>query len=209
MFFVGGFTTLCVISGSFLRPVGGYLADRFGGIRMLLGLYLCAAAALAGLAFLPPLTAAIALLFVVMGLLGMGNGSVFQLVPQRFTKEIGVMTGVVGAAGGVGGFFLPNLFGGAKWLTGSYGTGFAAFAGISVLCVGLLWSLKARWESTFLDSTLAPAGGYVRPVARAEPPFARSRGDSSRLRNRPDGRRGGRRRPGDRRVQLSRLHGRQ
>ncbi len=159
--YAGYFTTLCVISGSFLRPVGGHLADRFGGVRMLLGLFLAAGAVLGGLAFLPPLVGAIALLFVVMGLLGMGNGSVFQLVPQRFTKEIGVMTGVVGAAGGVGGFFLPNLFGGMKWLTGSYGTGFALFAGITVLCVGLLWSLKARWESTFLAPTLAlPSGAF-------------------------------------------------
>ena len=67
-----------------------------------------------GQALLPPLPAAITLLFVGMGLLGMGNGSVFQLVPQRFPQEIGVITGIVGAAGGVGGFFLPNLLGGLK-----------------------------------------------------------------------------------------------
>ena len=48
------------------------------------------------------------ILFAVMGLLGMGNGAVFQLVPQRFPREIGVITGVVGAAGGIGGFFLPT-----------------------------------------------------------------------------------------------------
>ena len=42
--YAGDFTTLCVISGSFLRPVGGYLADRFGGVRMLLALYLAAGA---------------------------------------------------------------------------------------------------------------------------------------------------------------------
>ena len=159
--YAGYFTTLCVISGSFLRPVGGYLADRFGGVRMLLCLYLCAGAALAALAFLPPLAGAIALLFVVMGLLGMGNGSVFQLVPQRFRKEIGVMTGVVGAAGGIGGFFLPNVFGSMKWLTGSYGTGFALFAVVACLCLVLLWLLKARWESTFLAQALAPHLGAV------------------------------------------------
>jgi NNP family nitrate/nitrite transporter-like MFS transporter len=165
--YAGYFTTLCVVSGSFLRPVGGYLADRFGGVRMLLGLYACAGAALAGLAFLPPLAAAIALLFAVMGLLGMGNGSVFQLVPQRFREEIGVMTGVVGAAGGVGGFFLPNLFGGMKWLTGSYGTGFAVFAGVSVLCMALLWLLKVRWEGTFLAEALAPPEVETQAVAVA------------------------------------------
>jgi NNP family nitrate/nitrite transporter-like MFS transporter len=153
----GVFTTLCVVSGSFLRPVGGYLADRFGGVRMLLLMYFGIGAALIAMAFLPPVMFALALLFVVMGLLGMGNGSVFQLVPQRFGKEIGVMTGVVGAAGGVGGFFLPNLFGGMKWLTGSYGTGFAVFAGVSLFCVAMLWRLRARWESNFLAPVLPSA----------------------------------------------------
>ena len=99
----GSFATLCVIAGSFLRPVGGYLADRFGGIRMLTGLYVGVGVVILGVSTLPPLGVATALLFVGMGLLGMGNGAVFQLVPQRFSREIGVITGIVGAAGGVGG----------------------------------------------------------------------------------------------------------
>jgi MFS transporter, NNP family, nitrate/nitrite transporter len=110
----GYITTLCVISGSFLRPVGGYLADRFGGIRMLTLLYLGAGIALLGLTSLPALPVAVVLLFAIMGLLGMGNGSVFQLVPQRFPREIGVITGIVGAAGGIGGFLLPNVLGTMK-----------------------------------------------------------------------------------------------
>ncbi|HZQ37454.1 MAG TPA: MFS transporter, partial [Dehalococcoidia bacterium] len=73
--YAGYFTTLCVIAGSFLRPVGGYLADRFGGVRMLLVLYSGVAATMLGMALLPPLPSAIALLFLGMGLLGMGNGS--------------------------------------------------------------------------------------------------------------------------------------
>jgi NNP family nitrate/nitrite transporter-like MFS transporter len=148
--YAGYFTTLCVISGSFLRPVGGYLADRFGGIRMLLLLYSGVAATMLGMALLPPLPAAIVLLFLGMGMLGMGNGSVFQLVPQRFPKEIGVMTGIVGAAGGLVGFFLPNLLGTLKKLTGTFGSGFAVFALTSVACIGLMLVLKTRWESTFL-----------------------------------------------------------
>ena len=96
----------------------------------------------------------------------MGNGSVFQLVPLRFPKEIGVLTGVVGAAGGVGGFFLPNVFGGMKWLTGSYGTGFAVIAGVCVLCLAMLWRLKARWEGTFLAEALASPSGAA-PTAEA------------------------------------------
>jgi NNP family nitrate/nitrite transporter-like MFS transporter len=151
------FTTLCVFAGSFLRPVGGYLADRFGGIRMLLVLYAGVGVAMLGMALLPPLPLALVLLFAGMGLLGMGNGSVFQLVPLRFPREIGVVTGIVGAAGGVGGFFLPNLLGGLKGLTTSYGAGFAVFAVTGLVCVGLVMRLRPRWETTFLVSLEAPA----------------------------------------------------
>src|SRR6266852_8174069 len=92
------FATVCVIAGSFLRPVGGYLADRFGGMRMLLALYLLVAVCMFGLATVPAFAVSMGLMFVTLGLLGMGNGAVFQAVPQRFPKEIGVLTGVVGAA---------------------------------------------------------------------------------------------------------------
>jgi NNP family nitrate/nitrite transporter-like MFS transporter len=151
--YAGYITTACVFSGSFLRPIGGYLADRFGGIRMLTLLYMGAGFALVGLTSLPPLPAAIVLLFVIMGLLGMGNGSVFQLVPQRFPKEIGVLTGIVGAAGGIGGFLLPNVLGTLKRTTASFAPGFAVFALMACLCVLVLWRLRPRWESEFLASS--------------------------------------------------------
>lgn len=146
----GYFATLCVISGSFLRPLGGYLADRFGGIRMLTALYVGVGAATLGLATLPPLYAATALLFVGMGLLGMGNGAVFQLVPQRFSQEIGVVTGIVGAAGGVGGFFLPTLLGGLKQLTGTFAGGFLLFALIGLICAAALVYVARVWEGAFV-----------------------------------------------------------
>jgi NNP family nitrate/nitrite transporter-like MFS transporter len=164
----GLFTTGCVIAGSFLRPVGGYLADRFGGIRMLMALYVGAGLMMLGVANLPSLAVCFALLFVGMGLLGMGNGSVFQLVPQRFPKEIGVLTGVVGAAGGVGGFFLPNLLGGLKQLTDSYAGGFLAFAVVGFACAGLMARVSRTWEGTFvarggLAANAAPEPGVAAP----------------------------------------------
>jgi NNP family nitrate/nitrite transporter-like MFS transporter len=146
----GYFTTLCVVAGSFLRPVGGYLSDRFGGLRMLTALYVGVGVMMLGVAMLPPLAVATGLLFVGMGLLGMGNGAVFQLVPQRFPKEIGVVTGIVGAAGGVGGFFLPTLLGGLKQLTGSFGGGFLVFALTAVGCGGALLYVGRSWEGAFL-----------------------------------------------------------
>jgi len=151
--YAGYITTFCVISGSFLRPVGGYLADRFGGIRMLMLLYSAAGLALLMLATLPALPVAIVLLFAVMGLLGMGNGSVFQLVPQRFPREIGVLTGIVGAAGGIGGFLLPNMLGKLKQETASFAPGFVLFALMACLCVFVLWRLRPRWESESLTTT--------------------------------------------------------
>jgi NNP family nitrate/nitrite transporter-like MFS transporter len=159
----GYFTTACVIAGSFLRPVGGYLADRFGGIRMLAALYVGAGLMMLGVATLPPLPVCTALLFLGMGLLGMGNGSVFQLVPQRFPKEIGVLTGVVGAAGGVGGFFLPNLLGGLKQLTDSFAGGFLTFAAVALGCAAVLALVSRTWEGTFVGRGGLAANAPVVP----------------------------------------------
>jgi NNP family nitrate/nitrite transporter-like MFS transporter len=140
---VGYLVTACVIAGSFLRPVGGHLADQFGGGRVLIQLYFGISLVLIGVAMLPPALAAAALLAAGMGMLGMGNGAVFQLVPRRFPKEIGVVTGLVGAAGGLGGFFLPNVLGLMKSWTGSYGIGFAVLAVGSLCGAAGLWAL--RW----------------------------------------------------------------
>jgi NNP family nitrate/nitrite transporter-like MFS transporter len=166
----GYFATLCVIAGSFLRPVGGYLADRCGGIRMLLLLYVGAGLMMAVLATMPPLAVGTLAMFVGMGLLGMGNGSVFQLVPQRFPKEIGLITGIVGAAGGVGGFFLPNVLGTLKHLTGSFAGGFAVFAVVGFGCAGALLYVSREWEGAFVGQgglAMSPGGAVVEAEATA------------------------------------------
>jgi NNP family nitrate/nitrite transporter-like MFS transporter len=124
----GTFATLCAVSGSLIRPAGGYLADRLGGVRVLTWLYLGVGATMAGVSALPALGPCTLLLVTGMTLLGMGNGAVFQLVAHRFPRETGVITGLVGAAGGLGGFVLPIALGGLRQLTHSYGGGFLAFA---------------------------------------------------------------------------------
>ncbi len=148
---VAGYATAaCVFMGSMLRPVGGALADRFGGIRTLTVVYILAAALLGIIATGPDtLTMAIALFVPVMGVLGAGNGAVFQLVPQRFRKEIGVMTGLVGFGGGIGGFYLASSLGYAKKLTGSASPGFLIFAGLAVLALVGLTAVKGRWRTTW------------------------------------------------------------
>ncbi|TFE31710.1 nitrate/nitrite transporter [Cohnella luojiensis] len=144
------FTTLCVIAGSFFRPLGGWLADRLGGIRMLIMLYGGVAILMASISGLPPLTVVTVLLFIMMSLLGMGNGAVFQLVPQRFRKEIGLITGIVGAAGGLGGYFLPKILGNIKEFTGSYTTGFLILSGIAIVCILAILAVQKNWKSSWV-----------------------------------------------------------
>jgi len=146
----GYLTAACVFSGSLIRPIGGALADHVGGIRTLSVVYVVAAAALVAVSTGPStVPAALALFVVAMLAFGAGNGAVFQLVPQRFRTEIGVMTGLVGFAGGIGGFYLSSSLGFAKQLSGNYGPGFLIFAGIAVLALVGLTAVKRKWRTTW------------------------------------------------------------
>lgn len=143
-------TAAVVFVGSLVRPLGGAVADRVGGVRALTALYAVAAAAFAAIASgLSSIWLAVPVFIVGMLALGMGNGSVFQLVPQRFRGEIGVMTGLVGMAGGVGGFYLASSLGYSKQLTGGYGLGFLIFAGLAVLALVGLTGVRRRWRTTW------------------------------------------------------------
>ncbi len=143
-------TAACVFIGSLLRPVGGAFGDRFGGIRTLTLVYAVAAATLVAIAAGPAsLPVTIGLFLLTMGALGIGNGAVFQLVPQRFSKEIGVMTGLVGFGGGVGGFYLASSLGFARKLTGTASPGFLIFASLAVIALLGLTMVKNRWRTTW------------------------------------------------------------
>lgn len=154
----GYFAAACVFAGSLVRPIGGAVADRIGGIRSLSVVYLLAAALLAIVSVrLPAAWLALAAFVLAMLVLGIGNGAVFQLVPQRFRREIGVMTGLVGMAGGVGGFFLASSLGYAKQATGSYQAGFLIFAGLALAAFSGLTAVKTRWRSTWGAAHLSAA----------------------------------------------------
>jgi NNP family nitrate/nitrite transporter-like MFS transporter len=142
-------TAACVFAGSLVRPLGGALADRIGGVKALTGVFIVAAIALIGVSAAPTVTAALALFVVAMLALGTGNGSVFQLVPQRFAAEIGVMTGLVGMAGGIGGFYLASSLGVAKQLTGSFAPGFLIFAGLALIACAGLTLVKRTWRGNW------------------------------------------------------------
>ena len=162
----GNVAAACVFAGSFFRPLGGYLADRFGGVSVLSILYGLVALCMLGISTIPPLMMVILFLCLGMLCLGMGNGCVFQLVPQRYRSEIGVVTGVVGAAGGIGGFFLPTVMGSLKDLTGSYGTGFFLFGLVSLAALVLLQIIyHLSWRTSWLAMKvegMQVQGGRVR-----------------------------------------------
>jgi NNP family nitrate/nitrite transporter-like MFS transporter len=151
-------TAACVFAGSLVRPVGGAVADRIGGIRALSVMYMVATGAFALVSLgLPAVWMALAVFVVGMLSLGMGNGAVFQLVPQRFRREIGVMTGIVGMTGGLGGFYLASSLGYSKQLTGSYQTGFLVFAGLAFVALLGLSAVKKRWRTTWGAASLSAA----------------------------------------------------
>jgi NNP family nitrate/nitrite transporter-like MFS transporter len=154
----GYFTAACVFAGSLVRPLGGRMADRIGGIKTLSIMYAIAASALfvASIGMGSALSAA-AVFVVAMLALGTGNGAVFQLVPQRFRKEIGVMTGMVGMAGGIGGFYLASSLGLSRQITGSYQIGLIVFGLLGVIALLGLSSVKNRWRTTWGSAAMTSA----------------------------------------------------
>ncbi len=153
----GNLTALCVCAGSFVRPLGGHLADRLGGIRLLSFLFGVIAVLMFAISQLPTLPLATLLLFASMAVLGMGNGAVFQLVPQRFQQRIGVATGLVGATGGLGGFLLPAMLGVLKDLLGSYSAGFLLFGLAALSALLLLLTVQRTWQESWAGQGGAPA----------------------------------------------------
>ncbi|MBV1706436.1 MAG: MFS transporter [Hyphomicrobiales bacterium] len=163
----GLLVSLIVALGSGFRPVGGAIADRIGGVRalsLLFGVVVVAYGLIAllpadravegalpfSLATMPAMVWPAVLLFSIGVLaLGMGNGAVFQLIPLRFGRDIGVLTGLVGCAGGLGGFFLAKTLGLSKGMTGGFGPGFLFFAGLAAAGCLALFLVKHTWRTTW------------------------------------------------------------
>ena len=142
----GLFMSLLAFIGALVRPLGGLVADRISGVRALVLLLAgISACDFAFAAWMPPLPAGIVLLVVTYLCFGLGNGATFQLVPQRWKGRTGLMSGIIGAAGGIGGFYLPVVMGIARETTGSYQMGFATFGAIAALAFALVVALRTRW----------------------------------------------------------------
>jgi NNP family nitrate/nitrite transporter-like MFS transporter len=128
-----------VVLATFMRPLGGWLADRIGGAQVLSWVF----SGVAGFSLLLAWPSMIPFTVGALGcaaLLGLGNGAVFKLVPERFPRDTGTVTGLVGALGGLGGFFPPLLLGVFRDYLGVLWPGFVLLS----LTAALLWLANRR-----------------------------------------------------------------
>lgn len=130
-------TAAFVVVATLMRPVGGLLSDRIGGARVLYGVFLGIipfALLLAWKSFVPFNVGVLGCAF----LLGLGNGATFKLVPQFFPASTATVTGLVGAMGGLGGFFPPLMLGIFKDALGVLWPGWVLLAAASAA----MWALN-------------------------------------------------------------------
>ena len=133
-------------TGAMIRPLGGHIADKVSGATALV--YFLGGIALINylfFAFTPPLILGIVLFLGLYVFYGLGNGAIFQLVPHRWPYQTGLMTGIIGAAGGIGGFYLPTVNGIVFETTGKYSLAFALFGSIALICLIIVKLLHAKW----------------------------------------------------------------
>ncbi len=150
----GSLTVLATITGSATRVVGGWLADRIGGVTTLRIVFLIAIAGLCGLMTSPSLLVTTLLFMLCFAALGAGNGATFQLVPLRWPLTTAVAGGMIGEVGALGGSILPNLLGQAKQHTGSYTAGFVVYAVLACGILVMMLMVSKSWTRTW-----AGAGG--------------------------------------------------
>jgi len=122
-----------VLLATIMRPIGGWLSDKVGGVTILFWIFPCVTAMALLLSFQTMVPFTIGALGMAAAI-GLGNGAVFKLVPQYFPQSVGAVTGLVGAMGGLGGFFPPLALGIIRQQTGSFVWGFGLLAVFALIC---------------------------------------------------------------------------
>lgn len=133
----GNRTAGFVVLATLARPLGGWLSDKIGATKVLTAVFGIVPLMALILAFSSDIVVLTICFLVIATFLGLGNGAVFKLVSQYFAKEAGTVTGLVGAAGGLGGFFPPIVMGGFKASLGSYALGYILLAVLAFTCLFL------------------------------------------------------------------------
>jgi NNP family nitrate/nitrite transporter-like MFS transporter len=142
-----------VLLATAMRPVGGWLSDKRGGLTVLLWIFPFVTAMAMLLTFDTMVPFTIGALGMASAI-GLGNGAVFKLVPEYFPQSVGAVTGLVGAMGGLGGFFPPLVLGILRQQTGSFIWGFALLAAFALLCLLVAkLTAKGRFRKPVINAT--------------------------------------------------------
>ena len=129
-----------IVLSTLIRPVGGWLADKFQPLFILIGVFAGLTIAAIVLAFSPAIGLYTVGSLLIAAAAGIGNGVIFKLVPLYFNKQAGIANGIVSMMGGLGGFFPPLLLSAIFSITGSYSIGFMAFSQVALVSLVLvLW----------------------------------------------------------------------
>lgn len=150
----GRLTMLAALMGSGIRIVGGYFADKLGGVAVLAVVLLASVAAFLGLTTNPSLALTTLLFMFCFAALGAGNGALFQLVPLRWPNNTAVAGSMIGEVGALGGAILPNVMGMSKQYTGHFATGFVIYAAFAAVVLGCLF----LWQRSWVGSWVGPRG---------------------------------------------------
>lgn len=132
-----------VVLATLMRPVGGALADKVGGAAILKWVFPFTATMAIFMACPLMITFTVGALGVAAAI-GLGNGAVFKMVPEYFPNSVGSVTGLVGAAGGLGGFFPPLVLGVVKEQTGTFLSGFIMLSVFCLICLAVLLASRKR-----------------------------------------------------------------
>ncbi len=149
-------TVLAAVMGSAIRIVGGYVADRLGGILVLSVVLMFVIGIFLLLTQSPSIVITTILFMACFAVLGMGNGALFQLVPHRWPNNTAVASSMIGEIGALGGAILPNVMFQSRSMTGSFGYGFVIYAVITAVVLGVLMIMRRRWAGTWVTAAGKP-----------------------------------------------------
>ncbi|GIN75174.1 putative nitrate transporter NarT [Bacillus paralicheniformis] len=148
-----GFITICTL----FRPLGGWLGDKFNPFKVLIIVFSGLTISGVLLSFSPTMTLYTVGVLTVAVCSGIGNGTTFKLVPLYFSKQGGIVNGIVSAMGGLGGFFPPLILTAVNQMTGNYAIGFMALSEFAlaslIIVVWMFYSDKLRLADNIVEST--------------------------------------------------------
>ncbi|MCC7455105.1 MAG: MFS transporter [Crocinitomix sp.] len=147
----GQLTMLAALMGSAVRVVGGWAADRWGGVNALTAVFGIIILCMLGASLQIGIVGTTILFMVCFAALGAGNGALFQLVPLRWPLATAVAGSMIGEIGALGGSFIPNAMGISKGSTGSFAWGFISFALLGAIAFIVLRIAQRKWTKVWIE----------------------------------------------------------